>query len=214
VWHPDGATLFFAGGPGAPHAMRKSLSTGEETELRTEQPAQAPEDITPDGKTLVTTARGRSFDTWSIALDDSGRQSALLATAFNEYQARLSADGRFLAFVSNESGRNEVYGSSFPPRGLHTPVSTGGGTVPRWSRDGRELFFLSSDRRLMATPIRTSPELVVGMPVPLFSLPGRRIWKDYDVSLDGRRFLAIVTDVLGDEQPMTAVVNAFASLDR
>jgi Tol biopolymer transport system component len=214
VWHPDGATLFFAGGPGAPHAMRKSLSTGEEVELRTQQPNQAPEDITPDGKTLITTARSRSFDTWAIGLDDPGRQSALLATTFNEYQARLSADGRFLAFVSNESGRNEVYVSSFPPRGLHTPVSTGGGTVPRWSRDGRELFFLSADRRLMATPVRMTPRLTVGTPAALFPLRGRRIWKDYDVSPDGKRFLAIVTDVLGDEQPMTAVVNAFASLDR
>ena len=214
VWHPDGTTLFFAGGPGAPHAKRKSLSTGEETELQTQQPSQAPEDVTPDGRTLITTARARSFDTWAIGLDDPGRQSALLATAFNEYQARLSQDGRFLAFVSNESGRNEVYVSTFPPRGLHTPVSTGGGTVPRWSRDGRELFFLSSDKRLMTTPIRTSPELTVGTPVPLFPLPGRRIWKDYDPSPDGKRFLAIVTDVLGDEQPMTAVVNAFASLDR
>jgi len=84
--------------------------------------------------------------------------------------------------------------------------------VPRWSRDGRELFFLSSDRRLMAVPVRTAPALALGAPAPLFSLAGRRIWKDYDVSPDGKRFLAIVTDVLGDEQPTTVVLNAFSEL--
>jgi hypothetical protein len=207
VWHPDGATLFFAGGPGAPHAMQKSLGTGQETEVRTKRPNLAPDDITPDGKVLVATERGQSFDTWAIRLDDLDQQSTMLATPFNEYQARLSPDGRYLAFVSNESGRNEVYVSSFPPRGLHTPASTAGGTVPRWSRDGRQLFYLSPDRRLMAVAVQTRPDLVLGTPVSLFTLPGRRIWKDYDVALDGSRFLAIVTDVLGDEQPLTVVLN-------
>jgi hypothetical protein len=111
------------------------------------------------------------------------------------------------AFVSNESGRNEVYVSTYPPSGLKTPASVDGGTVPRWSRDGTELFFLTSDRRLMAVPVHASPTLVLGQPSPLFALAGRRIWKDYDVSHDGKRFLAIVTDLLGDEQPLTVVTN-------
>jgi eukaryotic-like serine/threonine-protein kinase len=109
--------------------------------------------------------------------------------------------------VSNESGRNEVYVSTYPPTGLKTPASVTGGTVPRWSRGGKELFFLAPDRRLMAVPVQTSPTLALGQPTPLFVLPGRRIWKDYDVSADGKRFLAIVTDLLGDEQPLTVISN-------
>jgi hypothetical protein len=81
-----------------------------------------------------------------------------------------------------------------------------GGAQPRWGRDGRELFFVSPDRHLIAVAIRTSPALSIGQLVPLFRLPEARSWKDYDVAAD-HRFLAIVTDVLGDEQPLTVVTN-------
>jgi len=214
VWHPDGTTLFYSGGPALPRIIRKSLSSGQETELLAGRSLQYADDVTPDGKRLLATERGQNFDLWTIPLDRPQDRAPLVQTPFSEAQARLSPDGRFFAFASNESGRNEIYVSSFPLRGLKTPVSNGGGTVPRWSRDGRELFFLSADRRLMAVPVRTTPALAVGVPAALFSLPGRRVWKDYDLSLDGTRFLAIVTDVLGDEQPMTVVLNAFSEVAR
>jgi hypothetical protein len=97
--------------------------------------------------------------------------------------------------------------STYPPSGLKTPASVAGGTVPRWSHDGKELFFLAPDRRLMAVSVQASPRVSLGQPSPLFALAGRRIWKDYDVAPDGKRFLAIVTDLLGDEQPLTVVTN-------
>jgi Tol biopolymer transport system component len=207
VWLPDRPELLFAGGIGAPHIVRKSLVDGTEVELMPGSALQYPEDVSRDGRTLVFVERGPTFDIWAVPMDHPTDRRPLLQTPFNEYQPRLSPDGRFFAFVSNESGRNEVYVSAFPPRGLKTPASTAGGTIPRWSRDGRELYFLSSDRRLMKVDVRTAPVLAVGTAETLFPLAGQRIWKDYDVAPDGARFLAVVTDQLGDERPMTVVTN-------
>ena len=122
--------------------------------------------------------------------------------------------GRLMAFTSNETGRNEVYISPYPWTGEKTLVSTAGGVMPRWSRDGRELFFVGGDRRLTAVTVRAAPALELGSPRSLFALPGRRVWKDYDVAPDGSRFLAIVTDVRGDQQPMTVVLNWTAEAGR
>jgi serine/threonine protein kinase/Tol biopolymer transport system component len=207
VWHPDGSAIFFSGGSGTQHVIRKSLATGEQTDLATGRGLQTAEDISRDGSTLFVTERGRNFDLWTMPLARPAERAPLVQTEFSEAQARLSPDSRFFAFTSNESGRNEIYVSSYPVRALKTPASTHGGTQPRWSRDGRELYFLSPDRHLMAVPVRTRPELALGAPAELFALPGRRIWKDYDVSVDESRFLAIVTGVLGDEQPLTVVLN-------
>ena len=208
VWSPDGSALFFAGGVGTPHIIRKTLANGQDTELGGRDAGlQNPEDISADGKTLMFVERTPSFDIFTAPADRFDQRSPLVKTAFNEYQPRFSPDGRLFAFVSNESGRNEVYVSMYPPSGLKTPASVAGGTVPRWSHDGKELFFLAPDRRMMAVSVQASSSVALGQPTPLFALAGRRIWKDYDVAPDGKRFLAIVTDLLGDEQPLTVVTN-------
>jgi eukaryotic-like serine/threonine-protein kinase len=150
-------------------------ANGEETELGATGALQYPEDISADGRMLVFVERTPGFDIFTAPADPFDRPSALVRTTFNDYQPRLSPDGRSFAFVSNESGRNQVYVSTYPPSGLKTPVSVAGGTVPRWSRDGKELFFLASDRRLMAVPVQVSPTLALGQPAALFALPGRRI---------------------------------------
>src|SRR5262249_31700270 len=207
LWLPDGASMFFAGGRGQPHLVRRTLSSGVDTDLYQGTMMQYPEDVTRDGKTLTYAERGKGASIWTMPVDRPWDRTPLIQTTFVSYQPRLSPDGKALAFVSNETGRNEVYVSTYPPRSLKTLASSSGGTVPRWSPDGRELFFLSSDRRLMSVAVQTAPSLVVGAPAALFPLPGRRVWKDYDVAPDGKRLLAIVTDLLGDEQPLTVVTN-------
>ena len=116
-----------------------------------------------------------------------------------------------MAFVSDESGRLEVYVAPFPPTGGKILVSTGiaGGDLmggARWSHDGRELSYVSADRRLMTVPIRTTPRLEVGSPMPLFAFQGRP-WTDFDVSADGKRFLAVVPQAFAGEQPLTVILN-------
>ena len=124
-----------------------------------------------------------------------------------------------MAFTSDESGRYEVYVAPFPATGGKAPVSAGiyagndlqGGA--RWSRDGRELFYISADRNLMAVPVQTSPRLEAGKPVPVFGLQSRP-WNDFAVSADGKRFLAVVPQAFAGEQPLTVIVNWAAEARR
>jgi len=97
--------------------------------------------------------------------------------------------------------------------GVENGCDVYGAKLTTFRLDGRELFFVGGDRRLTAITVRTTPSLELGTPRPLFLLPGRRVWKDYDVAPDGR-FLAIVTDVRGDEQPLTVVLNWTAEAGR
>ena len=207
IWHPDGASIYFSadrGGP--PHVYRKNLRTGVEAEMTQPGGLQLPEAISPDRKVVFTARAGANMDLWTIPAD-GGARTPLLQSAFNEAQAQFSPDGRVMAVTSNESGRYEIYLTPYPTTGEKTLVSRTGGSYPRWSRDGRELFYLAPDRHMVSVPVRTTPSLHIGQPTKLFALPGRRSWKDFDVSPDGARFLAIVTDVLGDEEPLTVITN-------
>jgi hypothetical protein len=109
--------------------------------------------------------------------------------------------------LSTESGQPEAYVMPFPGPGEKTRVSTGGASVVRWSRDGRELLYLSADRHMVAVPVRTFPLLRLGVPIPLFELKGRSSWPAFDVSTDGTRLLAIVPESIADERPLSVVVN-------
>jgi len=151
--------------------------------------------VSPDGTRLVfmQRTRGGTFDLWMLPLVGDRTPSPLFQTPFTERNARFSPDGRFLAYLSDESSSFEVFVSPFPFTGEKVRVSSGGGTSPRWSRDGRELFYASDARQLVAVPIRTTPSLQLGAPVTL--------------SVDGKAFLASVPEISANQQPLTAVVN-------
>ena len=148
--------VFSAARGGPPHLFRKDLATGVEEELLPAGPLQFVQDVSPDGKTVVFQQRARRGDIDVFALPLSGERtpSPVLQSPFDEWDAFLSPDGRLLAFVSNESGRPEVYLTPFPGAGVRTRVSTGGlratpsrpGTMRSiaWNRDGRELFYVSA----------------------------------------------------------------------
>ena len=124
-----------------------------------------------------------------------------LQTPYGEHLAKLSPDGRFLVYRSNESGRNEIYVRPFPEGGARTAVSTNGGEQPRWSRDGKEIFYVEGTT-LVAVEVSTSPDFSVGSVTRLFEhrvLARQSGWPvaQYDVSTDGRRFLFAAP---GDEE--------------
>jgi Tol biopolymer transport system component len=91
-----------------------------------------------------------SWDLWVLPLDDISKAAPFLQTDYDERQAQFSPNGRWLAYVSNESGRNEVYVRPFPVAPGKWQLTTGGGEQPRWRRDGKELFYLSADHKLMS----------------------------------------------------------------
>jgi Tol biopolymer transport system component len=217
LWLPGGKSLAFsAARGGAPHLFRKNLVTGAEEELVPESMIQIANDVSPDGRSLAFTERTEkdSFDVFLLPLSGERKKSPLLHSPFSEADLRFSPDGRFVAFDSDESGRSEVYVAPFPGAAERTRVSNGGGGLPRWSRSGRELFYLSADGHVVDVPVRTTPALEVGRPIPLFAIGGHGFWSEFEVSSDGRRFLAVVPTVIAEEQPLTVLVNWPALLGR
>jgi Tol biopolymer transport system component len=130
-------------------------------------------------------------DVWVRDLQ-SGTSHPVLQAVFNQQGARLSPDGRWLAYESDESGTPEIYVRSFPGAGERRQISKGGGQQARWRRDGKELFYVSQDRKVVSVEIRPGPTLDAGVPRPLFQTrirPQIESRNHYDVTSDGQRFI-------------------------
>jgi Tol biopolymer transport system component len=138
-----------------------------------------------------------------------------LKTRFDERDAQFSPDGRWVAYQSNESGSFEIYVQPFPGPGGKFRISTNGGTQVRWNKNGREIFYLSRDSNMMATPVQLSTDgrsLEIGTSVALFPVrvPGGQqlpAKQQYAVSPDGQRFLINLTGDEGTTSPITIIYN-------
>lgn len=205
----DGRTLVFAAVRGTPPMLfRRDLATGKEAPLTPETLSfQQPQDISPDGRTLAYIERAEtgSFDIWTLPLEGEGKPSPFLQSAFGKRSVRFSPDGRYVAFVSLESGSPEAYVMPFPGPGEKVRVSKGGTGLLRWGRNG-ELFYLTFDGQFHAVAVRTSPTLQIGAPTTLFTT-GARGWNDFDVTPDGQRFIAIVPEIIGNESPLNVIAH-------
>ena len=143
-----------------------------------------------------------------------------LRTEFQEGYARLSPDGRWLAYVSDESGTYEVYVRAFPSGEAKRQISTHGGLEPAWSGNGRELFYLAPDRSLMSVVVRGGPTFDAGPPARLFETRMSAVFNptytrnQYVVSADAQRFLINQTSPAALPSPITVVVNWQAALKR
>jgi Tol biopolymer transport system component len=209
VTPPDAQTIIFAAPQdGPPQLVRKDLGTGREQILVPSGQFQEAEDVSPDGRVLAYTERreGGVSNLWTLLLSGRPTPSVLRRSDFNEGGLRFSPDGRYFTFLSNEGGRSDAYASPVSG-GAETAISTGGAQMARWSRDGHEIFYLSTDRRLMTVPVlRVTPDLQLGTPVALFALGGKP-WVSFDVSLDGKSFLALIPEIMADEQPLTTLLH-------
>jgi dipeptidyl aminopeptidase/acylaminoacyl peptidase len=166
-----------------------------------------------DGRYLAYVAGGGIIarsDIWILPLFDGKKAFAYLESAFIESQPQFSPDGRWLAFMSNKSGRPEVYVSSFPGRDSERLISTAGGQLPRWNRNGNEIFYVAPDGMLTATIVNGSgPRFEVGAASPLFRIrqrPARLDSYSYDVDSKGARFLVntLIEEVM---PPISLIVN-------
>ena len=134
-----------------------------------------------------------------------------LQSEFNEWHAKLSPDGRWLAYTSDETSRYEIYVQSFPTPGQKSMISSNGGNCPAWSRDGKELFFIGADRKLMATTVHTGADFKAGVPKPLFETRLPSGISRFDVSKDG--LFLIPTEVnSGGGAAVNIIVNWTAGL--
>ncbi|HEX5473373.1 MAG TPA: protein kinase [Vicinamibacterales bacterium] len=198
-----------------PQMYRKNLVTGRTAKLLPATDFQMPEDVSPDGTLLLYLDRGDNglFDVWALPLA-GGAPFPVLQTPFSKRDVRLSPDGHYLAMITNESGRDEVYVAPFPGPGQRVRVSTDGARALRWNAARHELLYLSDQGRLISVPIRTTPELHIGTPVPLFSIERKHGWIAFDVTPDGNRVLAVVPEVRAGELPLSVVANWTAAAAR
>jgi Tol biopolymer transport system component len=227
VWSPDGRRLAFgatrSSGLAAIYEIPIDASSGE-TLLLQESTVLTPMDWSSDGQYLlfqsVGAAQNRHIKVLSLT---EPRQVIKFPEQedrpFDAVTARFSPDGRWIAYASNESGTFEVYVRPFPfTAGSKQPVSSEGGYSPRWRPDGKELFYVSPDRRLMTVAVPSANPLRLGSPEPLFELPvqtpGRGFSESpFDVSADGKRFL--VGRVLRSAgQPLTIVLDWTSGVQR
>ena len=219
VWSPNGDRIMFASNRKGTHDLYQTSASGaggEELLLATSEEKFAT-DWSPDGRFVLFTTHpmGRSSDIWALPLDGNRTPIRVVHTDFDEQRAQFSPDGQWIAYQSDESGRDEIYVQAFPGPGSKWPVSTNGGTQVRWRPDGRELFYVAFDGRLMAVPIRlasTAEALEVGAPAALFAPPlgGGLQQADYRhqymVSSDGQRLL-IGTVSEGTHSPIIVILN-------
>ena len=191
VWAPDGREVAYRSGTFNESTIGFAATdgTGVTRTLACPQLPCEPSDWSPDGSYLVVTVRGR--DVWTVPLKTGGSPQPLLAEAFTERDARISPDGRWLAYVSDESGRPEISVRSLVGPARRFVVSSGGGDQPVWRHDGAELFFAVTGGRIQSVSVRADAQngLAFGVPTRLNVPPlGERHWgTTYDVSGDGRR---------------------------
>jgi Tol biopolymer transport system component len=201
IWTPDGKRITFSQTTTGSDNLFWKLAdgSGAAERLTTDGHIQYPSSWSPDGKTLAFIQRptGTDYDIWMLSLEDGKAQSRpFLKTPFSERQAEFSPDGRWLAYVSDESGRAEVYVQPYPGPGVRHQVSTEGGEQPAWARSGRELFYTTPGTRddttkMMAVDVTLGATFTVGKPRILFEGPIANTVpvRSYDVTPDGRRFL-------------------------
>jgi Tol biopolymer transport system component len=209
VWSPDGTRVIFDSSRAGNADLYEKPADGsaEETLLFSSEAADRAFSLTPDGRVVVFQT---ASDLFTLPLTGARKASALIGSPTTiTTRGRVSPDGRWLAYVSDETGREEVWVAPFPGPGGKWRISTNGGSWPRWRRDGRELFFVEMTNRLMVASVTgLEAALVVESVRPLFEIRARVNSRYmYDVSADGKRFLVNTLSEQPATPPLTLVVN-------
>jgi eukaryotic-like serine/threonine-protein kinase len=220
VWTPDGRRLTYVSDrAGRENIYWKPLDgSGPDERLRVDDRSAFPFSWTRDGILAYVRVHPQTLqDIWMLRLDRRDKPDAFLETPYGEGAPMFSPDGRWVAYASSESGRNEIYIRPFGGAGEKITVSTDGGNEPVWSRDGRELFYRNGDA-MMSVSISAGATLNTGRPQRLFERPYERtlaLWPNYDVAPDGQRFLMVKTIDAGETPAqINVVLNWFEELKR
>jgi hypothetical protein len=217
IWSPDsGRLVFFSNRQhGNDLYMKNTDGAQEEKIILHDDFDKFANDWSRDGKYILYT---RGTDLWSVILPEL-KSSLFLKAPSVVRNGQFSPDGKWVAYSSNETGKWEIYVTSFPDARGKWQVSTGGGEQPRWRGDGKELFYLSSDGKMMAAPVTIGASFDVRTPVALFQATPRQPISSrdqfvYDVSRDGQRFLILTQMKQPDSAPMSVVLNWTAKLNK
>jgi Tol biopolymer transport system component len=218
VWSPDGKDIAYVYGLNLAWIVRKPASGGEAQTMVKNLPWQVIGDWSPDGKTILLTGSNNDYDAdiYAYSLPDH-KLTPMVQTKGNfDGAPRFSPDGKWFAYVSSsDSGRIDAFVQPFPPNGSKWQISTGGGAAPVWSHDGKTLYYVSNDGKLMQTAVSTENGFSVQTPQPMFGVRLRENSVEaaqYDVFPDGSFILNAVPDTA--TTPMTLIVNWREALAR
>ena len=220
IWSPDGLRVVFASRRSGAFDLHVKAATGagqEEVLIKMGTPNGWATDWSRDGRFIIYRRPGDKTgqDLWIAPQSGDQQPFPYLQSPFNEWEGKFSPDGHWIAYVSNESGREEVYVQAFPLSTEKRQISTNGGYDPNWRKDGTGLFYLAADRTLMAVAVKPGgTTFEPGVPKPLFAVPGNLTRRSYAVAGDGRRFLVRRPLDEAAARPITVVLNWQASLKR
>ena len=226
IWSPDGDRVAFASNREAIMDLYEKSIDGSAPErlLMKSDKRKTPTDWSRDGEFLLFQQEdpASGWDLWALPMNGDRQPFPVLHSQFNETNGAFSPDGRWLAYTSDETGGNQVYVRPFTGRqdtsgdrqrsGVMRRVSVDGGDEPHWRSDGKELFYMSLDRKIVSVSIKTGPPFEAGVATPLFDSPS--VSQGYDVTPDGGRFLITTEPVEQRIRPLTLFVNWTAALKK
>jgi len=191
IWSPDGKQIAFASNRNGKYDLflQPADGSGRPTQVTVGRTWDFPSSWSPDGKHIAVVEQFKTAlpDIFVVAPERRATPVSLIATPFDEVNAVFSPDGHWIAYQSDESGRDEIYVQSYPVTGRRWVVSTTGGANPMWRADGSELFYRSGSK-MMSVSTKLTPEFTAGKPETLFK---GEFSDSFDVTLDGRRFLMV-----------------------
>jgi eukaryotic-like serine/threonine-protein kinase len=220
IWSPDGTRILFASSRNRKFDLFiKNADGGQEEKLldfdNSERADKYPYAWSRDGKYILYT---RGTELWVVSLPELKARPFLVPSGIIR-NSQFSPDGKWVAYASNESGKFEIYVTTFPQAQGKWQVSSAGGTQPRWRGDTKELFYLAPDGKIMAVPVTAGATFDVGRPTSLFQAHAREFFATseqvgYDVTNDGQKFLINTQVKNTDTQPMSVILNWDAQLTK